>query len=163
MGLGYPGGPAIESTARTGNPRAIAFPRAWLDGGFEFSFSGLKTAVRRLVTPPTGTRNQSVPDLAASFQEAVVDVLVGKTIAAANACNVPQVFLAGGVAANTRLREKMQAACDAAGLRLFYPPIALCTDNGAMIAATGYHHLQAGLADDLTLGAHPSEPLAFAA
>ena len=158
MGLSYPGGPAIEEAARTGDPKAVALPRAWLEGTpFDFSFSGLKTAVRRRVqneNPPT------VPDLAAAFQEAVVDVLVGKTLQAAKAIGAPRVFLAGGVAANGRLRERMQAACDQAGLPLFFPPPALCTDNGAMIAATGYFHLQAGRVDDLSLDTLPSEPLA---
>jgi N6-L-threonylcarbamoyladenine synthase len=155
MGLDYPGGPAIQEAARAGNPKAVPLPRAWLDGGYEFSFSGLKTAVRRIAE-----NGIPVADLAASFQEAVVDVLVRKTLAAAVETGVPRVFMAGGVAANARLRERMQAACDAAGLPLFYPPLALCTDNGAMIAATGYFHLRAGKADDLSLAAHPSEPLA---
>ena len=160
MGLDYPGGPAIEAAARGGDPRAVALPRAWLDGGPGFSFSGLKTAVRRALQadPPP-----AIPDLAASFQEAVVDVLVGKTVDAALRVNAPRVFMAGGVAANGRLRERMQAACDRDGLPLFYPPAALCTDNGAMIAATGYFHWQAGRTDDLTLETLPSEPLAVAA
>lgn len=169
MGLGYPGGPAIESAARGGNPRAVALPRAWMDGNAEFSFSGLKTSVRRYVNQhaaPSAVPGDlpgggvSLADLAASFQEAVVDVLVRKTIAAVQSTGAPRVFLAGGVAANTRLREKMQAACDAVGARLFYPPVGLCTDNGAMIAATGYYHFRAGKIDDLSLSAHPSEPLA---
>ncbi|GAB4451864.1 MAG: tRNA (adenosine(37)-N6)-threonylcarbamoyltransferase complex transferase subunit TsaD [Armatimonadaceae bacterium] len=170
MGLGYPGGPAIQQAAETGNPRAIVFPRAWLEGTHEFSFSGLKTAVRRTIPQepspllPGGATGRessghSIPDLAASFQEAVVEVLVGKTVAAAREVGVARVFLAGGVAANRRLREKMQEACDAAGLTLFYPPPALCTDNAAMIAATGYFHLQAGKADDLSLPTLASEPL----
>lgn len=158
MNLGYPGGPAVEQAAKKGDPKAARLPRPWLsDDPFAFSFSGLKTAVRRQVQsahPPT------VPDLAAAFQEAVVDVLVGKTLQAAKAVNAPRVFLAGGVAANARLRERMQAACEAAGLPLFFPPADLCTDNGAMIAATGYFHLQAGHADTLSLDAVPSEPLA---
>ncbi len=158
MGLDYPGGPAIEEAAKTGNPKAVPLPRPWLDDDpFAFSFSGLKTAVRRLAqseNPP------AVPDLSAAFQESVVDVLVGKTLRAARATGETRVFLAGGVAANARLRERMRAACDAAGLSLFFPPPALCTDNGAMIAATGFFHLQAGHADDLTLSTLPSEPLA---
>jgi len=159
MGLSYPGGPAIEAAARNGDPKAVAFPRAWLPGTHEFSFSGLKTSVRRATQAENAP---GVADLAASFQEAVVDVLVGKTVAAAKTAGVPRVFLAGGVAANGRLRVKMQAACDKVGLRLFYPPPVLCTDNGAMIAATGFYHLQAGRADDLTLDTHGSEPLALA-
>lgn len=162
MGLGYPGGPAIEQAAKQGSPNAARLPRPWLaDDPFAFSFSGLKTAVRRHVQ---GANPPAVPDLAAAFQESVVDVLVGKTLQAANAVDAPRVFLAGGVAANARLRERMQAACDAAGLALFFPPPNLCTDNGAMIAATGYFHLQAGRgADTLSLDAIPSEPLAVLA
>jgi len=169
MGLGYPGGPAIQAATEGGDPKAVPLPRAWMEDGYEFSFSGLKTAVRRALTPPAslshavGEGGVPVADLAASFQEAVVDVLVGKTLAAAKALGVPRVFLAGGVAANARLRERMQAACDAAGIALFYPPPVLCTDNGAMIAATGYFHLKAGHADDLTLPTLASEPLAASA
>ena len=160
MGLGYPGGPAIQEAAKAGNPRAVALPRGALPGTWEFSFSGLKTAVRRALeaeVPP------SVPDLAASFQEAVVRVLVEKTVAAAASVGVSRVFLAGGVAANSHLRARMQAACNAAGLDLFYPPVSLCTDNAAMIAATGYFHLQAGQRDSLTLDTIASEPLAVLA
>jgi N6-L-threonylcarbamoyladenine synthase len=104
-------------------------------------------------------RELTLTDIAASFQEAVVDVLVKKTVQAAQERAVPQVFMAGGVAANRRLREKMQEACDSAGLTLFYPPPVFCTDNAAMIAATGYYHLQAGKVDDLTLPTFASEPL----
>jgi N6-L-threonylcarbamoyladenine synthase len=162
MGLGYPGGPAIQVAAESGEPQAVPLPRAWLEGTYEFSFSGLKTAVRRALTPATGAGGVDVADLAASFQEAVVDVLVRKTLAAAKELGVPRVFMAGGVAANSRLRERMQEACDEAGITLFYPPPVLCTDNGAMIAATGYFHLKAGRVDDLTLPTLASEPLAIA-
>jgi N6-L-threonylcarbamoyladenine synthase len=158
MGLGYPGGPSVQNAAIGGNPKAIAFPRAWLPGTHEFSFSGLKTSVRYEMRkenlPPTS-------DIAASFQEAVVDVLVKKTVLAAQSVNVERIFLAGGVAANTRLREKMQLACEKASLTLFYPTPVLCTDNGAMIAATGYFQLQAGNADALDFSTHASEPLAL--
>lgn len=160
MGLEYPGGPSIQKAAEGGNPKAVPFPRAYLEGGAEFSFSGLKTSVRRFME---GENRPPLADIAASFQEAVVDVLVLKTITAARTTNVERVFLAGGVAANKRLRERMQIACDKAGLKLFYPPVALCTDNGAMIAATGYYHLQSGRRDDLTLPALASEPLAAVA
>jgi N6-L-threonylcarbamoyladenine synthase len=157
MGLGYPGGPAVQEAAKEGDPSAVALPRAWLEGAHDFSFSGLKTAVRRLVQGPNPP---PVADLAASFQEAVVDVLVGKTLAAARQVGAPRVFLAGGVAANARLREKMRAACDEAGLPLFFPPPALCTDNAAMIAAAGYFHWKAGHVDGLELDTIASEPLA---
>ena len=135
----------------------------------EFSFSGLKTAVRNALLGSTnkggthGVASHAAPqvaDLAASFQEAVVDVLVRKTVAAARDVGVSRVFLAGGVAANERLRERMSAACTDAGLTLFYPPPVLCTDNGAMIAATGYFYRQSGRgSDDLSLAATPSAPL----
>ncbi|MDX1934637.1 MAG: tRNA (adenosine(37)-N6)-threonylcarbamoyltransferase complex transferase subunit TsaD [Capsulimonadales bacterium] len=160
LGLDYPGGPAIQKAAEGGDPKAVPFPRAHLDGAFEFSFSGLKTAVRRFVDTPTTDR---IADVAASLQEAIVDVLVSKTLAAAKAQAVPRIFLAGGVAANRRLRERMREACDRAGLALFYPPVSLCTDNGAMISAAGYYHWKAGRTDDLTLSAIASEPLAVKA
>jgi N6-L-threonylcarbamoyladenine synthase len=158
MGLSYPGGPAIQEAAKAGNPRAIALPRARLEGTHEFSFSGLKTAVRRTLEKGDAP---AVADMAASFQEAVVAVLVEKTVAAAREVGVQRVFMAGGVAANARLREAMGVACEKAGLALFYPPPALCTDNGAMIAATGYFHLRAGAASDLSLPTLASEPLAL--
>ncbi len=159
MGLGYPGGPAIQEAAKAGNGQAVALPRSFLPG-YEFSFSGLKTSVKRHLEGLHGPV-PSAPDLAASFQEAVVDVLVSKTVKAARELGVPRVFLAGGVAANARLREAMQTACDKNGIRLFFPPPNLCTDNGAMIAAAGFFALDGGKpADPLSLAALPSEPLA---
>lgn len=160
MGLPYPGGPAIQEAAKAGNAANVPLPRAYLPGTWEFSFSGLKTAVRNVLAKEPAP---AVPDVAASFQESVVDVLVKKTVGAAESVGVERVFLAGGVAANARLRERMREACDRAGLALFYPPPALCTDNGAMIAATGYFHLQAGRSDDLSLETIASEPLALTA
>lgn len=162
MELGYPGGPAVQAAAQGGDPNAIAFPRALLDSPYEFSFSGLKTAVRYAL-PKLQSGEVTLTDFAASFQEAVVDALVKKTVNAAKSVHVERVFMAGGVASNTRLREKMQASCDAAGLALFYPPPIFCTDNAAMIAATGYFHLQAGKADDLSFSVFASEPLAAVA
>ena len=160
MGLSYPGGPAIQEAAKSGDAKRLTLPRAWLPGTHEFSFSGLKTAVRNAlkVEPPP-----LIPDIAASFQEAVTDVLTVKTVRAAKEAGVSRVFLAGGVASNSRLRERMQEACNAAGLRLFYPPAALCTDNGAMIAATGYYYLQTGRGEDdgLAMETIASEPLAI--
>ena len=157
MGLGYPGGPAIQKAAEGGNPKAIRFPRALLPGTHEFSFSGLKTSVRYALQdanlPP-------LADIAASFQEAVVDVLVRKTIAAARETGVERVLLAGGVAANTRLREKFAEGCEKAGLALFYPPADLCTDNAAMIACAGYWHLINGHQDGLDFDTRPAERLA---
>lgn len=169
MGLAYPGGPEIEAAARGGDPKAVKLPRAYLPNTYEFSFSGLKTAVRNVLQgstnkgqePMRATFAPTVSDLAASFQEAVADVLVRKTMAAAHDMDVPQVFLAGGVAANTHLRARMTAACAEAGIRLFYPPPILCTDNGAMIAAAGYYYHATGRGmGDLALTVSPGESLA---
>lgn len=157
MGLGYPGGPAVQRAAESGNPKAVAFPRAWLPGTHEFSFSGLKTSVRYALQ---AEQIPSVPDVAASFQEAVVDVLSKKTVAAAKERGVERVLMAGGVSANTRLRTVMQERCEKAGLALFYPPVALCTDNAAMIACAGYWYLQSGRTSRLDFETRASEPLA---
>jgi N6-L-threonylcarbamoyladenine synthase len=137
LGLGYPGGPAIERAARSGNA-SIPLPRAWLKGSHDFSFSGLKTALLRLVE---GDMITSPQDAAASFQEAVVDVLVKKTVAAAREYRAKQVLLAGGVAANSYLRQSLT---EASPLPVLVPPPILCTDNAAMIAACGYFQFQAG-------------------
>ncbi len=131
LGLPYPGGPHVDRLAKAGNPAAFDFPRSMLDSGdFAFSFSGLKTAVRYLL-PKLATL--PLADVCASFQEAVVDVLVEKTIRAARATRQRVVALSGGVSCNSRLREKMRAACERAGLTLLIAPPALCTDNAAMI------------------------------
>ena len=139
LGLGYPGGPAIDKLSADGDPRAIAFPRSMLDEGYDFSFSGIKTSVVRYVKAHTDVLTA---DVAASFQEAVVDVLVAKARRAAADIGATGIALAGGVAANSQLRERMQAACDADGLRAFVPSRAMCTDNAAMIATAGYWRLQ---------------------
>ena len=142
LGLPYPGGPAIEKTAREGNPTAFRFPRAWLDDSYDFSFSGLKTAVLRAVQkysePPRG---RLLADLAASFQEAVVDVLSAKTARAAEEFNVTAVLLCGGVSANQALRAETR---ERAGVPVYYPPPILCTDNAAMVGACAYQHFVAG-------------------
>jgi N6-L-threonylcarbamoyladenine synthase len=140
LGLGYPGGPAIEQAARSGTA-SIDLPRAWLKGTNDFSFSGVKTALLRLVE---NGNISSAADAAASFQEAVVDVLVIKTVAAAREYRVKQVLLAGGVAANTSLRQTLIAASP---LPVIIPEPILCTDNAAMIAACGYFQLCAGRTD----------------
>ena len=148
LGLGYPGGPIIDRIAAQGDPRAIAFPRGLTgprDAPWDFSFSGLKTAVARYVE----TRERdgiavSVPDVCASFQEAVADVLTAKLVAAAQAHQIDTVLIAGGVAANGRLRELARIRCAETGLTLRIPRVGLCTDNGAMIAAVGAHLLAAG-------------------
>ena len=142
LGLGYPGGPVIDRLARAGEPQAIRFPRAYLErDSLDFSFSGIKTAVLHYVRKHTPT---SVVDLAASFQQAVVDVLVAKTLAAARRCEASRVVVTGGVAANSQLRREMHAACAEAGLQLVIPHPRLCTDNGAMIAAAAHWRFQLG-------------------
>jgi N6-L-threonylcarbamoyladenine synthase len=157
IGLPYPGGPEIDRLARDGNPEAIAFPRAMLGEGYDFSLSGLKTAVvRELRRREAVGEPIDLADVAASFQEAVVDVQVHKTLAAAAAHDVGQVTVVGGVAANSRLREVMGQACERAGLRLMIPSPALCTDNGAMIAAAGSNRLAAGERTSLEVAADPN-------
>ena len=160
LGLGYPGGPAIERAARSGTA-SIPLPRAWLKGTNDFSFSGVKTALLRLVekgsiTPPASTdaaASATTIAAAASFQEAVVDVLVTKTVAAAREYRVRQVLLAGGVAANRQLRQSLIAASP---LPVLVPEPVLCTDNAAMIAACGYFQLSAGRTDSLDLDIVPN-------
>ena len=152
LGLGYPGGPVIDRLAREGDPKAVRFPRA-MPGELDFSFAGLKTAVVNHVR-----RNPEyvVADIAASFQEAVVDQLVTKLLAAADEAGAPVLAIGGGVAANSRLRERVAAAAEASGRRSFLPPMALCTDNGAMIAATAWWRLQSDGPTPLNAGADPT-------
>ena len=163
IGLGFPGGPALDRMAQGGDPHAIAFPRAMVDSGdYDFSLSGLKTAVLRHVKRERAAGHDlNLPDLAASFQEAIVDVQVIKTIAAAKEMDVPTVLLGGGVVANTRLRERLQAAGEAEGLRVLYPPLDLCTDNGAMIACVGAARAAIGERTSLDIGADPQLRLAM--
>jgi tRNA N6-adenosine threonylcarbamoyltransferase len=153
LGLGYPGGPVIDRLALEGDPAAIAFPRPMRGDGFDFSFSGLKTAVINEVRrrPETDVR-----DLAASFQEAVVDVLVTKLVAAADAAGAETLVIGGGVAANSSLRSRVLDAAEASGRRALLPRLALCTDNGAMIAATAWWRLRSDGPTPLDTGAYPS-------
>ena len=185
LGLGYPGGPAIQRAAEGGNPSAVAFPRARCRSGlFNFSFSGVKTAVLYYVQnqssqvagrrspksgrasqvacrttydlrPTTALDTQFVADVAASFQEAVVDVLVRQTMAACHAKRAKRLVLGGGVSANRRLRERMAEACQERGITLFVPEISLCVDNGAMVAVLGDRLYRRGWRSDLTLAATP--------
>lgn len=137
LGLGFPGGPAIDEVSQQGDPAAIAFPRGLTgprDSAYDYSFSGLKTAVKRWLAANPGA---SVPDVAASFQEAVADVLSAKAVTACRDTGVDTLILGGGVAANSRLRALTEQRCESAGVRLRVPRPALCTDNGAMVAALG--------------------------
>ena len=159
-GLGYPGGPIIDRLARGGSPTAVSFPRSWLDGRPDFSFSGLKTSVLRTI------RSENAPglaDLAASVQAAIVDVLVKKTIDAARDHGVARVMVTGGVAANSCLRSRMEEAAHRAGLAFCTPSKDLCTDNAAMIAAAGWLRLQRGDVDNLEFDTVASLTLGTAA
>lgn len=149
LGLGYPGGPAIEKAAQQGDAARRKLPRAWLKGSNDFSFSGLKTALLHMAQD---CGPDDVADLAAGFQDAVVDVLVTKTIAAAEKHHARLILLAGGVAANRSLRQVITRKSP---LPVLIPPPGLCTDNAAMVAACGYYHLQAGLRDDWNLEVVP--------
>lgn len=157
LGLGYPGGPAIDAISMKGDPESIAFPRAMLAEGYDFSFSGLKTSV---VNHVRRNPDVSTADVAASFQEAVVDVLVTKARRAARDHGAKGLCLAGGVAANTLLRERLLDACVADGLRAFLPSRAMCTDNAAMVAAAGWYRLQSDGPSPLDTGADPNLRLA---
>jgi N6-L-threonylcarbamoyladenine synthase len=158
LGLGYPGGPAIDKMARTGNPKSIRFPRGLSQPKymgtagepgphrFDWSFSGLKTAVARCVEQ-FEARGQEIPvaDIAAAFQEAVVDIISAKAVLACREHGIKDLLLGGGVAANSRLRELTGQRCASAGIRLHVPPLDLCTDNGAMVAALGAQLVMAGV------------------
>lgn len=154
LGLGYPGGPKLNALAKEGNPEAIRFPRP--HNGYDFSFSGLKTAVINYVhTAEQKGEEINKADVAASFQQAVCDVLVNNTVAAAKELKVDKIAIAGGVAANTLLREQMESEGKKAGLQFYCPPIDLCTDNAAMISCAGYLNFEAGIRGDLDLNAIP--------
>jgi tRNA N6-adenosine threonylcarbamoyltransferase len=165
LGLSYPGGPAVEVAARSGNPRAHPLPRPFLrdTDRLDFSFSGLKTAVRYLICPPGESRPREplsprqVADLAASFQEAVVDCLAAKALLALDRTGVRRLCVGGGVAANSVLRERLTAECRRRGAELHIPPPNLCTDN-AVMGAIAIERLAAGLTEPLHLDAYPAIP-----
>lgn len=153
LGLGYPGGPLIDRLSMDGDPTAIHFPRAMARDGWDFSFSGVKTAVVNHVRKNPDT---PIPDIAASFQEAVVDVLIDKARRAAREIGAKGLCLGGGVAANSRLREKLLDVCVEDGFRAFLPSRAMCTDNAAMVAAAAWWRLEADGPSSLSVGADPS-------
>ncbi len=158
IGLGYPGGPKIEKAARSGNPDAIHFPRAKVGGSeYDFSFSGLKSSVLNYLN---GCRMKQIPvigeDVAASFQKAVVDVLVDNAMRAVEQFHAEKFAIAGGVASNSALRSSMEAACRERGVRFYSPSPVLCTDNAAMIGTAAYYEYKKGRRDDWTLNAVPN-------
>lgn len=158
MGLGYPGGPLLDDLAQKGDGKAVPLPRAWLgDDNYDFSFSGLKSAVLNYLNRAAQKGEEvNKADLAASFQASVVEVLVEKTVRAAKAQKVQTVLLAGGVAANSALRKYLLKRCQEENLQLLYPPLHYCTDNGAMIACAGYYRYKMGERANLHLNAVPN-------
>jgi N6-L-threonylcarbamoyladenine synthase len=161
LGLGYPGGPAVDKASERGNPEAVRLPRAMAGSDdYDFSLSGLKTAVIRYVRGEEAAgREVDVADLAASFQEAVVDVQVQKTMAAAEDRGAAAILLGGGVVANSRLRDRMAREAERRRVPLLYPSPELCTDNAAMIASAGFFRLERGERSSFDIGADPSFPL----
>lgn len=158
IGLGYPGGPKIDKLAKEGNKEAIHFPRAFMeDAPYDFSFSGLKSAVLNYLNGcEMKHREINRADVAASFQQAVVDVLTDNSVRAAKAYGCKKLALAGGVASNSALRENMQRVAAKQGLQFYYPSPIFCTDNAAMIGVAGYHNYMAGIRDGLDLNAIPN-------
>lgn len=158
VGLGYPGGPKIDKAAKEGNKHAVEFPRAKVEGApYDFSFSGLKSSVLNYINHARMTGEEiSVPDLAASFQNAVVEALVSRTTAAAKELGYDKVAIAGGVASNSALRAGMEEACRKEGLKLYYPSPGYCTDNAAMIGVAGYYEYINGTRHGWDLNAVPN-------
>jgi N6-L-threonylcarbamoyladenine synthase len=171
LGLGYPGGPAIQRAAEGATRRDAVFPRAWLGDSFDFSFSGLKTAARRIVAaaradegiadePAASLSPATTAELAWGFQDSVVDVLVTKTVRAARETGTASIILGGGVAANGPLRARLAGEAEGLGIPLVVPRPGLCTDNGAMIGAAGWRRLRSGARAGFDLEARPAYPLA---
>lgn len=158
IGLGYPGGPKVDRAAKEGNKHAVEFPRAKVEGApYDFSFSGLKSSVLNYINHEKMLGKEiCVPDLAASFQNAVVESLVSRAVAAAQEYGYDKLAIAGGVASNTALREGMREACEKAGLKLYYPSSIYCTDNAAMIGVAAYYEYQNGTRAGWDLNAVPN-------
>jgi N6-L-threonylcarbamoyladenine synthase len=164
LGLGYPGGPIIDELSKTGNPKAVRFPRAVLSrNSLDFSFSGLKTAVVNYVKGHPGSPESYpdglIKDIVSSFQEAVVEVLVKKTVQAAHHQGLKRIVLAGGVAANQRLRQRMKEEAFVQKLKVYIPSPLFCTDNAAMVGVVGYEYLKRGIRSPLSLNAFSNLPL----
>ncbi|MFB3887484.1 MAG: tRNA (adenosine(37)-N6)-threonylcarbamoyltransferase complex transferase subunit TsaD [Thermodesulfobacteriota bacterium] len=164
LGLGYPGGPIIDELSKSGNPMAIRFPRASLGkNSLDFSFSGLKTSVVNYVKshpqPAGGYPENLLRDIVSSFQEAVVDVLVRKTLQAARQQDLKKIVLSGGVAANQHLRERIKEEASQQKVRVYIPSPSYCTDNAAMVAVVGYEYLKRGIGSDFSLNAFANLPL----
>ena len=155
LGLGYPGGPIIEKRAMEGDPKAIDFPRPCITGRLDFSFSGLKTAVLYYCRKIGKLKDSIINDICASFQEAIVDVLVKNAILACKENGLRDIVLGGGVTANLRLREKFRIVSEDAGIKVYFPSVPLCLDNAAMVAGLGYERYMLGEVSDLTLTAQP--------
>ena len=158
LGLGYPGGPLIDKLAREGDPHAVEFKRVFLEkGSLDFSFSGIKTGVLNYInSEKQAGREINTADVAAGFQAAVLEVIVAKTVGAAMDMGKDRIVMAGGVAANSMLRQMMEKECSARGIKLYYPSPVLCTDNAAMIGCAAYYKYIAGERNDLTLDAIPN-------
>lgn len=158
LGLGYPGGPKVDEIAKTGDPHAITFPRTYLEqGSLDFSFSGIKTAVLNYINAQKQKGNEiNIADVAASFQMAVVEVIIKKVITALHQTGRKTLAMAGGVAANSLLRNMLKEACEKEGITLHHPSLKLCTDNAAMIGCAAYYDDINGIVDDLELDAYPS-------
>ena len=157
MGLGYPGGPIIDKLAKIGDKNAIDFPRAYIDDSYDFSFSGLKSAVLNYLNAQKMKKQEIVvEDVAASFQEAVVEVLSTKAVNAAEEKGYKTIALSGGVAANSALREKITQMANEKGIEIKFPGLDLCTDNADMIGCAGYHNFINGKIDDMSLNAVPN-------
>lgn len=157
LGLGYPGGPHIDRLAKKGDPKSINFPRPYLHGSFDFSFSGLKTAVRNFIK--SQQKINSMEDICASFQKSAIDVILRKISNAIKTTGVHSISLVGGVAANSALRQQMDAQQKDENYTLFLPPLNLCTDNAAMIGACGYEHYKRGFFSSMALNPQAYLPL----